>query len=205
MTLLIKNTQLISGQIVNIYIKNGVIFDIGQKLPIADQSINAKGQIALPGVIDPHVHFRVPGAEHKEDWQTASKAAAAGGITTVIDMPNNNPSITSQKLLDQKRQLIDQHAKVNYELYIGATESNLERLKPAKNIAGIKIYLGSTTGDLLVTDYDAVERIMQECDQLIAFHSEEEACLKIQTWICWLWRPKVLPWNVHWLAKIQLL
>jgi len=120
----------------------------------------------------------VPGAEHKEDWETGSKAAAAGGITTVLDMPNNQPPIISQKDLERKRQLIRNKSYVNYGLYIGATETNLEELKAAQNIAGIKVYLGSTTGDLLVRDYSVVEKILHERDQLVAFHSEDEDCLR---------------------------
>lgn len=178
MTLLIKNAELVSGQIVNIFIKDELIYDISKKLPLADQVIEAKGKVIMPGIIDPHVHFRVPGAEYKEDWETGSKAAAAGGITTVLDMPNNQPPTISQKDLERKRQLIRDRSYVNYGLYIGATETNLKELKAARNIAGIKVYLGSTTGSLLVRDYGAVEQIMNECNQIIAFHSEDEDCLQ---------------------------
>ncbi|MEK9165721.1 MAG: dihydroorotase [Patescibacteria group bacterium] len=177
MTLLIKNAQLVSGQIVNIFIKEDLIYDISQKTPIADQIIEADGNLAMPGIIDPHVHFRVPGAGYKEDWETGSKAAAAGGITTVLDMPNNQPPTISQKDLERKGQLIRDRSYVNYGLYIGATETNLEELKSAQNIVGIKVYLGSTTGNLLVRDYNIVEKILRECDQLVAFHSEDEECI----------------------------
>jgi len=177
-SLLIKNATLASGQIVNIFIKDGLIYDIGNKSPLCDQKIDAQGQSIIPGVIDPHVHFRVPGAEYKEDWQTGSKAAVAGGVTTVLDMPNNQPAITTQKTLDQKRRLIKNQSYVNYGLYLGATASNLNELKTVSGIAGVKVYLGSTTGDLLVTDYQIVEEILAETNQIIAFHSEDEECIK---------------------------
>ena len=178
MSLLIKNAQLTNSELVNIFIKDDLIYDISRKARLADKTIDAKGKTIMPGIIDSHVHFRVPGMEHKEDWQTGSKAAIAGGVTTVLDMPNNKPAITSKKLLKQKRCLIGGKSYVNYGLYIGATQSNLEELKSAQNIAGIKIYLGSTTGDLLIKDYGVVEKILQECDQLVAFHSEDEVCLQ---------------------------
>jgi len=178
MSILIKNAQLANGQLVNIFIKDQLINSINFKKPLADKKIDAKGKLVIPGIIDPHVHFRVPGASYKEDWETGSLAAASCGITCVLDMPNNNPAITSQEKLDQKYQLIRGKSYVNYGLYIGATESNLSKLKNIQRAVGIKIYLGSSTGGLLVTNYKKVEEILSNCNQLVVFHSEGESCIK---------------------------
>mgnify|MGYP001237229536 CR=1 FL=1 len=158
MTLLIKNATLHTGEKKNIFIKEGKIFSLNSKTPAADTTLDVAGKTVLPGIIVPHVHFRVPGGEHKEDWTTGSMAAIAGGVTTVLDMPNNNPGITSVELLEKKKKMIQGKSFVNYGLYIGATEKNIEELKRAEGIAGIKVYLGSSTGDLLVRDYGVLER-----------------------------------------------
>src|SRR3989338_5390059 len=108
-------------------------------------------------------------------------AGVAGGVTTVLDMPNNNPPITNCALLERKRELIKGHSYVNYGLYVGATESNLEELKKAEGIAGIKIYLGKSTGGLVVENYEIIEKILAQTNRLVAFHCEDDACLKEQS------------------------
>lgn len=179
MTVLIKNAQMIQGEIAHIFIKNGLIYDIGPHIMLADTIFDAKGKMAMPGVIDPHVHFRVPGASHKEDWTTGSRAAVAGGITSVFDMPNNNPPITTAARLEKKRQIVSGTSYVNYCFYIGATKDNLEELQKARGAVGIKVYLGSSTGGLLMDDYSVFEKILRETDSLVLCHAEDEDCLNL--------------------------
>ena len=173
MSILIKNVYSVSGELVTIFIKSDLIYSIGFRKPFADEVIEGEGKLVMPGIIDPHVHFRVPGGEHKEDWPTGSAAAAAGGVTTVLDMPNNDPPITSQEFLKKKKALIEGRSLVNYGLYMGATEDNLEEIKQTREIAGVKVYLGSSTGSLLVKDYTVVERLLKETDYIIAVHCED--------------------------------
>ncbi|MBI4359478.1 MAG: dihydroorotase, partial [Candidatus Jacksonbacteria bacterium] len=150
---------------------------IGKRLRIADRTLDANGRLTLPGIIDPHVHFRSPGEEYKEDWASGSKAAVAGGVTTVLDMPNNRPPIITKETLEAKRRAIAGKSYVNYGLYIGATENNFDEIMRAKNAKGVKIYLGSSTGGLLLQDYGIVEKILEHAPCIVACHSEDERCL----------------------------
>src|SRR3954470_24159827 len=118
----------------------------------ADVIVVARGLHLLPGVIDDQVHFREPGLTHKEDLHTASRACAKGGVTTFLEMPNTRPSATTQELLNQKLALAAEKSLVNYGFYIGATPHNVEDLRTATRTPGIKIFIGSSTGELLVDD-----------------------------------------------------
>lgn len=152
------------------------------------REIDAEGKLTiLPAAIDPHVHFRVPGAEHKEDWRTGARAALAGGVTTVFDMPNNKPSCISSETLRQKKAFIDSQLHeadipLRYHLYFGATKNNIEEiLKVKKEIVGVKIFMGSSTGDLLVDDDAALDRIFQICahqDLIVSVHAEDDSLLE---------------------------
>ena len=144
----------------------------------AETVVDAAGLHLLPGVIDDHVHFREPGLTHKEDLRHASRACAKGGVTTFLDMPNTNPNTTTQTRLDEKLALAAQRSLVNYGFYIGATPDNLEELKRAQRTPGIKIFIGSSTGDLLVDDQDALERIFGETTLPICAHCEDETIIR---------------------------
>jgi dihydroorotase (multifunctional complex type) len=135
----------------DVLVNGGKITDI-VKTPTerAEETIDARGLYVLPGVIDPHVHFREPGDVQKEDWKTGSWAAASGGVTTVLDMPNNKPSTTTIKRLEAKRRIANKRSTIDFGFHFGATDSNSDEIKKASNIASVKFYLGSTTGDLLV-------------------------------------------------------
>jgi len=128
--------------------------------------------IALPALVDPHVHFRTPGAEHKENWLTGAQAAIAGGITTVFDMPNNQPSIINYQQLIIKKELINKQLSeinipLNYHLYLGATSKNLREFEKCQNdIIGIKMFMSASTGTLLVDKFEDQERIFAECARL---------------------------------------
>jgi dihydroorotase len=148
------------------------------------QVIDGTGLVLLPALIDPHVHFRTPGAEHKENWETASQAAIAGGVTTVFDMPNNTPSCITAKRLAEKKEIIDHQLKIplRYGLYLGADQNHLDEIPKTKHqIVGVKIYMGSSTGDLLMNDPAALDKAFQiagENDVLIAVHAEDEELIQ---------------------------
>lgn len=142
--------------------------------------IDARGLHVFPGIIDPQVHFRDPGLTHKEDLETASRACAKGGVTSFLEMPNTNPLAINQAEIDNKLAIAARKSRVNYGFFIGATNTNLADLQAAKRVCGIKIFMGASTGSLLVDDAEALERIFAETDKrrVIALHCEDEAYLK---------------------------
>lgn len=157
------------------------------------KTIDGTGLLLLPALIDPHVHFRTPGAEHKENWETAAVAAIAGGVTTVFDMPNNTPSCISAERLHEKKALIEkqlQHVGIplRYGLYLGADQTHLEEMKKVRDeIVGLKIYMGSSTGDLLMHDPAALKkafRLAAENDVLVAVHAEDEEMIAARKTQC---------------------
>ncbi len=137
--------------------------------------IDAQGLTLLPGVIDPQVHFREPGLEHKEDLATASRACARGGVTSFLEMPNTNPLTTTQAQLDDKLQRAAAKSLVNYGFFMGATPENLPDLRTASPSCGIKIFMGSAHGALLVSTEAEIEPIFAEGTRLIAVHAEDQA------------------------------
>ncbi len=142
------------------------------------ETVDLKGKYLMPGLVDVHVHFRTPGMTQKEDWTTGSKAALAGGVTTVLDMPNTNPPTVDQASLDMKRELVKKEALVNYGFFAGATKTNLDELKKVESVAGIKIYMGSSTGNLLVDDLATLEAFMKDSGKILAVHAENEDCIR---------------------------
>ena len=144
----------------------------------AEATVNAHGLHLLPGVIDDQVHFREPGLTHKEDLATASRACAKGGVTTFLEMPNTKPSAVTQELLEAKLALAAKKSLVNYGFYIGATPHNLTELQQAHRTPGIKIFIGSSTGELLVDEQAALERIFAETTLPICAHCEDEATVR---------------------------
>jgi dihydroorotase len=148
--------------------------------------LDASSLLLLPALIDPHVHFRTPGAEYKEDWISASRAALAGGVTTVLDMPNTSPPTSTEERLHDKKRLIDQMLEkaqipLRYGLYLGAEQGRLDQIsRGAKGAIGLKIYMGTSTGGLLLSDRSALKEAFQrakESDLLVAVHAEDEAIL----------------------------
>ncbi len=146
---------------------------------LSGEILDLNGKIILPGIIDTHVHFREPGLTHKADFYTESKAAVAGGVTTVFDMPNVKPQTTSILTWKEKKQIAEQKSLVNFALYLGATNSNLEELNKAdlSLIPGIKIFMGSSTGNMLV-DKDEVISKFFSLEKQIVVHSEDENIIK---------------------------
>ena len=148
--------------------------------------INAKGLYLIPGIIDEHVHFREPGLTQKADIFTESRAAVAGGVTSFMDMPNTNPQTTTQDLLQQKFDLAAQKSAANYSFYLGATNDNIDeiiKIDP-KKVCGIKLFMGSSTGNMLVNKDDALVRLFNEAPCLIAAHCEDEKTIHENTVCC---------------------
>lgn len=175
-TLSIHNCKILRDKkliLTNIFIEDGKIKKIGPKKE-AEKIIDAKENILMPGLIDCHVHFREPGFPEKEDATTGSAAAAAGGVTTILDMPNTNPATFTQRLLEEKRIIYKEKCLVNYGFYIGAGSDNLEELKNATNVAGIKVYMNITTGKLLIENDQILQNIFSIQDKLFAVHAEGE-------------------------------
>lgn len=144
----------------------------------ADHVIDASGLHLIPGVIDDQVHFREPGLEHKEDLHTGSLACAKGGVTTFLEMPNTNPPTVTLDALEDKLNRAAEKSVVNYGFFIGATTSNLAVLKQAKRTPGIKIFIGSSTGNLLVDNQIALEQIFAETTLPICAHCEDETTVR---------------------------
>ena len=143
-----------------------------------DVTIDATGLYLLPGVIDDQVHFREPGLTDKEDLQHASRACAKGGVTTFFEMPNTRPPTVTGQLLEEKLALASTRSLVNYGFYIGATRDNVQQLQSARRTPGIKVFIGSSTGDLLVDDQDTLERIFADTTLPICAHCEDEATVR---------------------------
>lgn len=144
----------------------------------ADVVIDCQGLHLMPGVVDDQVHFREPGLTHKEDLETASRACAAGGVTSFLEMPNTLPHAVTVEGVRAKDRLGAAKSRVNYGFYIGATPDNVAELKAATDVPGIKIFIGSSTGDLLVDEQEALERIFAETTLPICAHCEDEATVR---------------------------
>lgn len=160
------------------------VLEKGQKPAIpCEETIHANGCYLIPGVIDDHVHFRDPGLTHKADISTESRAAAAGGVTSIMDMPNTNPQTTTLDALNAKFDLLAEKCSVNYSCYFGATNNNYTEFdKLDKNrVCGIKLFMGSSTGNMLVDKMNSLLNIFNGTDLLIAAHCENHETIKKNT------------------------
>jgi dihydroorotase len=148
-----------------------------------DATIDAKGQLLLPGLIDDQVHFREPGMTYKADIYTESKAAVAGGITSFMEMPNTIPNTVKQNILEDKYDIAAETSLANYSFYFGATNDNLDEVLKTnpKNVCGIKVFMGSSTGNMLVDNTKTLEGLFSECKLLIASHCEYEQIIRENT------------------------
>ena len=180
-SLLIRHAEIIlpngESMIGDVLTQGRQIIQLGQEITNASPSheIDARGLTLLPGVIDPQVHFREPGLEHKEDLFTASCACAKGGVTSFLEMPNTRPLTISQSALDDKLQRAASKCLVNYGFFIGATGDNLPDLLSASPTPGIKVFMGSMHGQLLVSQEEVLEAIFAQGNRLIAVHAEDQA------------------------------
>lgn len=145
--------------------------------------IDATGMYLMPGAIDDQVHFREPGLTHKGDIFTESRAAAAGGITSFMEMPNTKPQTTTIEAWEEKNKLGSEKSVVNYAFYLGATNDNIEEIRKADptRTCGLKIFMGSSTGNMLVDNRETLEKIFSETKLLVAVHCEDEATIRENT------------------------
>ncbi|MBP9792379.1 MAG: dihydroorotase [Flavobacterium sp.] len=183
--ILIKNAQIVNeGKIIkgDVLIENEFIVAIAQTIAAQENYhiINAEGNYLIPGAIDDQVHFREPGLTHKGNIASESRAAVAGGITSFIEQPNTVPNAVTQELLEEKYQIAALTSYANYSFMMGATNDNLEEVLKTnpKNVAGIKIFLGSSTGNMLVNKEEVLEKIFSNTKMLIAVHCEDETTIK---------------------------
>lgn len=183
---LIKNAKIVNENKIidgDVFIEDGIIVEIAESISAKSPDVNifdAEGTHLLPGLIDDQVHFREPGLTHKESIETGSKAAVAGGITTYIEMPNTLPQATTIDLLEEKFNIAAETSYANYSFMFGGTNDNLseiEKIDP-KNIAALKLFLGSSTGNMLVDDENVLEQIFKKSPVLIAVHCEDEETIK---------------------------
>lgn len=172
--ILLPDGSLLQG---DVRINEGKIAQIAPQIAATDTDtiIDATGLTLLPGVIDPQVHFREPGLEYKEDLYTASRACAKGGVTSFLEMPNTRPLTITQAALDDKLQRAADKCLVNYGFFIGATAANLPDLLTANPVCGIKIFMGSSHGALLVSNEAELEPIFATGKRLIAVHAEDQS------------------------------
>ena len=180
-SLTIRNAEVIlpqSKKKVDVSVFKGRIDSIGKNIQNIGEVIDAEGLYLIPGIIDPQVHFREPGNTEKEDLHSGSCAAAAGGVTSFLDMPNNDPPITTLERMKDKKVLASKKSVVNYGFFVGATNDNLDVINKVDNVCGIKIFMGSSTGGLLVSDPKIIEKIFANGSRLIAVHAEDEFLLQ---------------------------
>ncbi len=183
---LIKNAKIVNeGAIVegDVFIEDGIIKEIASSISAKSPNltiVDAEGNYLMPGVIDDQVHFREPGLTHKETIKTGSKAAVAGGITSFIEMPNTQPQTTTIELLEEKYKLAEATSYANYAFMFGGTNDNLEEIKKIdpKTVPALKLFLGSSTGNMLVDDEKVLEKIFKESPVLIAAHCEDEKTIQ---------------------------
>ena len=184
---LIKNAFVVNEGLTeckDVFIKDGIISKIGVDLnEKADEVIEAKGLHLMPGVIDDQVHFREPGLTHKADIQSEARAAVAGGITSFMEMPNTKPQALTQELLEEKYKKAEKVSVANYSFFMGASNDNLEEVLKTnpRNVGAIKIFMGSSTGNMLVDNQDVLEQIFSKSKMLIAVHCEDEDIIRENT------------------------
>ena len=188
MKILIKNAKIVNeNQIIesDLLIENDLISRIGKNISDenVDNVIDASGKYLLPGIIDDQVHFREPGLTHKGDIESESRAAIAGGVTSFIEQPNTVPNAVTQQLLEEKYQIAAEKSLANYSFMMGGTNDNLEEVLKTnpRNVAGIKLFLGSSTGNMLVDNPETLENIFSKTKMLIAVHCEDEATIRANT------------------------
>ena len=184
MKILIKNAHIVNeGKIFksDLLIKDKIIKKISKSINEKhDRCIDAEGLHLIPGVIDDQVHFREPGLTHKADIYSESKAAVAGGITSFMEMPNTKPQTLTQELLEKKFKIGDEKSLANFTFFMGVSNNNLEEVLKTdpKNVGAIKIFMGSSTGDMLVDDKNILEEIFKRSKCLIAVHCEDEVVIQ---------------------------
>ena len=184
-TILIKNAKIVNENVIfegDLLIEGKFIVEISKNIIPGENTVvvDAEGNYLIPGAIDDQVHFREPGLTHKGDIFSESRAAIAGGITSFIEQPNTVPNAVTQELLEDKYEIASRKSHANYSFMMGGTNDNLEEILKTnpRNVAGLKLFLGSSTGDMLVDSSQALEKIFSSTKLLIAVHSEDESTVK---------------------------
>jgi dihydroorotase len=183
-TIILKNGLIVNRGKVSagdVFIKNGRIEQVGSTIDrAAAREIDCTGRYILPGIIDDQVHFREPGLTHKADLYTEPRAAVAGGVTSFMEMPNTKPPAVTQALLEEKYLSASKKSLANYSFFMGATNDNIDEVlqTDAQSVCGIKIFMGSSTGNMLVDEHKTLEEIFSRCPLLIATHCEDEATIR---------------------------
>ncbi len=210
MKILLKNAQLVNENQIfesDVLIENDLIYKIEKNISEEnmDQVIDAAGKYLLPGIIDDQVHFREPGLTWKGDIESESRAAVAGGITTFMEQPNTVPNAVTQVLLEEKYKIAAEKSFANYSFMMGGTNDNLEELLKTnpRNVAGIKLFLGSSTGNMLVDNPETLERIFSSTKMLIAVHCEDEATIRKNTELAKEKYGEDIPINQHHLIRSE--
>lgn len=173
--MLIKNCKLVNGDIVDILIENEKISKIGKNLESIGEIIDAKNNLVMPGIIDAHTHMRDPGLTQKEDFETGTKSAIRGGVTTIVDMPNTAPATTTYEKFMAKNNILKNKAWCDYGLNFGGSRTNnSNEIKKMKDLAiSTKIFLNVSTGDMLVEDDKILNEIFESAE-IISVHAEGE-------------------------------
>ncbi|THF48511.1 dihydroorotase [Flavobacterium supellecticarium] len=184
--ILIKNAKIVNEGVIfegDVLVEDKYIKEVAASISPKSSDcviIDAEGNYLIPGAIDDQVHFREPGLTHKGNIASESRAAVAGGITSFIEQPNTVPNAVTQELLEQKYQIAAETSYANYSFMMGGTNDNLEEILKTnpKNVAGIKLFLGSSTGNMLVDNEETLEKIFSSTPMLIAVHCEDEGTIK---------------------------
>lgn len=182
-TIKISNANIVNeGEITtaDVWIEGDMITEIGKISRIADKTIDATGLYLMPGVIDDQVHFREPGLTHKGSIQTESRAAVAGGVTSFMEMPNTKPATVTYDLLEEKYARAAEVSLANYSFFMGTTNSNIDEINKVDftKVCGLKIFMGSSTGDMLVDHAETLESIFSQVKTIVAVHCEDDSMIK---------------------------
>jgi len=187
MDYLIKDASIVNeGEIIfaDLLIKDKRIEKIGPNInpSFKVEEIDAHGLFLLPGAIDDQVHFREPGLTHKANIYTEAKAAVAGGVTSFMEMPNTNPPTFTQELLEDKYNIAAKTSLANYSFFMGTSNDNIDEVLKTNHkkndVCGVKMFMGSSTGNLLVDNPLILDKVFAGSELLIATHCEEEAIIK---------------------------
>ncbi len=208
-SIVIKNGRLVNeGKIwdSDILIKDGFIHKIDSNIntEFADRVIDAKGKIVMPGVIDDQVHFREPGLTHKANIYTEAKAAVAGGTTSFMEMPNTIPNALTQEILQDKYNIAEKTSLANYSFFMGASNNNYEEVMKTniQEVCGLKIFMGSSTGNMLVDNADTLSKVFANYPSLIATHCEDESTVRANLeFYKEEYQNKDIPYDIHALIR----